>query len=166
MQPADTVALAATKKVLLRYLDVVMGLAGSPDAHVLIAPDCVTHGTPGAQGPAGVLAFAKHLRTAFPDLSYQIEECLAEGDVATARLSVTGVQRGPLAGSGLPATGRQVTLRQTHTVRVVDGRVIEHWAARDDLTLMIQLGAFPAPAAPIWAEHSYLAAHSASPPPP
>jgi len=164
MQPAEPTASAVTTTVLRRFLDVVMGSAGAADAYALIAPDCLAHDTPGGGGPEGVLAFAQHLRTAFPDLSYDVGECVAEGGLATARLTVSGVQRGPLPGSGLAATGRRVTLRQLHMVRVVDGKVAEHWAARDDLALMIQLAAFPAPAAPIWAEHSYLATHSANTP--
>jgi predicted ester cyclase len=45
----------------------------------------------------------------------------------------------------LQATGRRFAQRQSHWYRVVDGRLTEHWATRDDLGLLHQLGAAPAP---------------------
>jgi predicted ester cyclase len=44
---------------------------------------------------------------------------------------------------GIPATHRPVASSQAHRVRFQDGKSIEHWAVRDDLTLMQQLGVFP-----------------------
>jgi len=47
---------------------------------------------------------------------------------------------------GIPPTNRPVAFRQVHLVRFLDGKSIEHWALRDDLTLMRQLGVVPAAA--------------------
>jgi predicted ester cyclase len=54
-----------------------------------------------------------------------------------------GVHTGPMR--ALQATGRRFAQRQSHWYRVVDGRLTEHWATRDDLGLLHQLGAAPAP---------------------
>ena len=42
---------------------------------------------------------------------------------------------------GLPPTGRRFAYRHMHIVRFADGKGIEHWAVRDDATLMRQLTA-------------------------
>jgi predicted ester cyclase len=42
---------------------------------------------------------------------------------------------------GLPATGKRFAYKQMHVVRVVDGKGVEHWAVRDDASLMRQLTA-------------------------
>jgi predicted ester cyclase len=42
---------------------------------------------------------------------------------------------------GLPATGRSFAYKQIHIVRIVDGKAVEHWAVRDDASLMRQLTA-------------------------
>jgi len=42
-----------------------------------------------------------------------------------------------------PATGKQFASTQTHWFRVADGKVIEHWADRDDLCTATQLGWTP-----------------------
>src|ERR1043165_7778099 len=39
-----------------------------------------------------------------------------------------------------PPTGKRFSARQSHWYRVRDGKLPEHWATRDDLTAMMQLG--------------------------
>jgi len=54
---------------------------------------------------------------------------------------------------GLAPTNRPFAVRQVHIVRFQDGRGIEHWAVRDDLGLMRQLGAIPSqPGRPVSAD--------------
>ena len=48
----------------------------------------------------------------------------------------------------MPPTGRFFSAEQTHWFRVEDGRLAEHWATRDDLTAMLQLGVITAPGGP------------------
>lgn len=45
----------------------------------------------------------------------------------------------PLVGS-LPPTGKRFAVQQMHLTRLRDGRVVEHWAVRDDLAMLHQLG--------------------------
>ena len=40
----------------------------------------------------------------------------------------------------VPSTGKRFTTRQGHWFIVADGKLAEHWATRDDLTAMLQLG--------------------------
>jgi predicted ester cyclase len=47
---------------------------------------------------------------------------------------------------GLAPTGRSFASRQVHIVRFQDGKGIEHWAVRDDLAMLRQLGALPSQA--------------------
>ena len=44
---------------------------------------------------------------------------------------------------GRAPTNQPVAFRQVHIVRFQDGKVVEHWAVRDDLGLGRQLGAIP-----------------------
>ena len=45
---------------------------------------------------------------------------------------------------GVPPTGRPVSWTFVHIWRVEDGKVVEHWACRDDVGLLHQVGAWPA----------------------
>lgn len=44
---------------------------------------------------------------------------------------------------GISPTGKSFSVQHTHIVRVADGKLIEHWANRDDLGMMAQLGLMP-----------------------
>jgi predicted ester cyclase len=41
-----------------------------------------------------------------------------------------------------PGDGRSYTVTHVHIYRVADGKICEHWAVRDDLSVLRQLGAF------------------------
>ena len=43
----------------------------------------------------------------------------------------------------MPADGQAVRVTQTHWLRLRDGKVIEHWANRDDQGMAMQLGWIP-----------------------
>jgi predicted ester cyclase len=78
-------------------------------------------------------------RAAFPDVQFAIEDLLGDGDKVVIRNSFGGTHRGPFM--GIAPTGRRVSQEQIHIVRVASGQIVEHWAVRDDLSLMRQLGA-------------------------
>ena len=46
---------------------------------------------------------------------------------------------------GIPPTGRRFAVRQVHMLRLQDGLIREHWAVRDDLGVLVQLGAVEPP---------------------
>lgn len=80
--------------------------------------------------------------TSFPDSRISIESCIAEGDTVVTRWTLTGTHRGIF--QGIPPTGRQVRFNGIEFNRVVDGRLVEHWAMFDNLALLQQIGAMPA----------------------
>ena len=114
-------------------------------AEAIIHPDFVDHtNPPGMQhGLAGHLAIVRLFRAAFPDQWWQIEDLVAEGDKVVARTTMRGTQRGEFF--GIPPTGKTVEGAGVHVMRIADGKIAEHWGSNDDLGLMRQLGAIPAP---------------------
>ena len=95
------------------------------------------------RGPESVRYLVTMFRNAFPDLTFRVEELIAEGDTAAARVVWTGTHRGNWA--GVAPTGRAVQQMQMHFMHFRDGKMIEHMAVRDDLGLMQQFGVIPAP---------------------
>jgi len=88
------------------------------------------------------------LRTAFPDLHFELHDVLAEGDIVAFRSTMTGTHRGPLQlgpGPQLPPTGRSVHVAHMHFVRVVDGKGHDLWHVWDTPMLMQQVGGIPRP---------------------
>jgi steroid delta-isomerase-like uncharacterized protein len=115
-------------------------------ADELIALDFLNHEAPPGRdrGPESMREAITMLRTAFPDLHFTIEELVAEGDTVVGRVTMNGTHQGPF--QGMPPTGRSFQQEQVHFVCFREGKGIEHWAVRDDLGMMRQLGVIPAPA--------------------
>jgi predicted ester cyclase len=82
-------------------------------------------------------------RTAFPDLQFTIEEQIAEADQVLSRCTCSGTHLGtfvhPTVGTLAP-TGKRFAVQQMHLTRVRDSQIVEHWAVRDDLGMVQQLG--------------------------
>jgi predicted ester cyclase len=86
------------------------------------------------------------LRTAFPDLHFEIHDIMADGDTVAFRSTMTGTHSGVLAivpGKQLPPTGRQVSVPHMHFVRVVDGKTTDLWHLWNIPMMMAQLGVSP-----------------------
>jgi steroid delta-isomerase-like uncharacterized protein len=105
------------------------------------ADDFVNHnaapGTP--RGPEGQRQVNQRLWTAFPDVTFEVEDVL----VADDRVAAIGTMRGTHKGEfmGIPPTGKRFEARQMHRLRFNDERkVTEHLAVRDDVAMFAQLG--------------------------
>jgi predicted ester cyclase len=81
------------------------------------------------------------LRRAFSELRYQVLALVAERDLVAVRTMMHGVHTGPMR--DLPPTGKPFAQSQSHWFRIVDGRIAEHWATRDDLGFLHQVGIVP-----------------------
>jgi predicted ester cyclase len=79
-----------------------------------------------------------NLRSAFSDLHYQEQETIATGDKVASVVRVTGKHTGNFF--VIPPSGNRINYEAVHIHRVVDGKIVEHQAIRDDLSLMVQLG--------------------------
>lgn len=97
-----------------------------------------------ASGPSAMRDTVRWLTAQFPDVRFEIEAIVADGDLVIARVRSHGSNLGRLNGF-LPPSGRSFDYASSHWFRVVDGKLAEHWATRDDLTVMLQLGVVTPP---------------------
>ena len=112
----------------------------------LCAPDYIDHNPPLPDMPAGRAGVHRAnavLRAAFPDTVHTIEDQVAEGDKVVTRLRGRATFTGECL--GIPPTGGVVEIDGIMIHRLVDGKLVEHWALSDQLSFMQQLGALPAP---------------------
>jgi predicted ester cyclase len=135
----------------------IMGNGDYEDFLEVVHPEFLNHEAkdepPAARerGPAGCYATALWLRGAFEDLHWEIGEVVAEGDLIVVHCTMKGrhtqvfldYDENAKVGQAFPPTGRTFASTQTHWLRIADGKVIEHWANRDDLGTALQLGWVP-----------------------
>jgi predicted ester cyclase len=114
----------------------------------IFAPDFTEHGTPPPGIPAGregIKAIASALRKGFPDIKYKIDHQIAEGDIVASHVTVSGTHKGEIF--GMAATGKQATWSEAHFVKLVNGKIVEHWGVMDQLGMLRQLGLATTPQA-------------------
>lgn len=80
-------------------------------------------------------------REAFPDLQMEIQELIVQGDIAAARLNLSGTHEGSWAGAA--PTGKQVNMALMMFFRFEDGKMVELWESDDQLGFRKQLGIIP-----------------------
>jgi steroid delta-isomerase-like uncharacterized protein len=117
-------------------------------ADELVAEDIVEHqdfGPDHAAGSEGVKAVIRSLRTGFSDFSLVIEDVAVAGDTVWIRNRATGTHDGMFA--GVPASGRSMNITVFDVLRVVEGRIVEHWGVPDRLQALIQIGGMRQPGA-------------------
>ena len=93
------------------------------------------------RGVAGERHVMEWLLSVFPDHHFDIEDAAADRDTVAVRGTCSGTHKGELW--GIPPTGERFAVQQSHWFRVSGGKVAEHWALRDDLGLLKQLGVLP-----------------------
>ena len=63
--------------------------------------------------------------SAFPQSQTSIDDEIAEGDKVVSRWIYHAVHRGEF--QGIPPSGKQVTMTGLTFLRIVGGKIVEHW---------------------------------------
>jgi steroid delta-isomerase-like uncharacterized protein len=109
----------------------------------LLAPECRAY-QPGTSNPLNnnqFTAMGQMFASAFPDLAVTVHEQVAEGENVVTRMSFVGTHQNDF--QGLPPTGKTINLEGYLLDRFVDGKIVEHRAMYDTMTMMQQLGIVP-----------------------
>lgn len=113
----------------------------------VVDPGLVEHqkfGPGHAPGAEGVRAVIESLRRAYSDFRLEIEHLSVDGDLVWLHMSGSGTNDGSFMSN--PPTGRSMRIDVFDLLRVVDGRIVEHWGVPDRLGALFQLGLARPPA--------------------
>lgn len=92
-------------------------------------------------GPAGIKAIFAMLVEAFPDISLEIIDALADGDRAAVRVACVGTNQGQLF--GVPPSGRTVRFNLHEFHEFESDKIVRTWHMEDLFGLFAQIGMFP-----------------------
>ena len=131
------------KALLRRFVEELVNQGNMAVAPELVAPDFLELDPfPGqAPGRAGLIESMERLRTAFPDLTWRIEEMVAEGETVASLNSWSGTHRGEFL--GMAPTGRRVSISCMIFDTYEDGKLKKSRLMMNVLSLLQQLGAMP-----------------------
>ena len=137
-------ALEANKAVALRLANEVFSQGNLRTFDEIFADGYVNHtmpvpGVPGTKDGFKQVVLAT--RAAFPDVRVDVKDVVAEGDFAVFRDVVHATSRGEFM--GVPPNGKRIEWTEIHFLKIVGGRIVEHWANFDQVGILRQLGVLP-----------------------
>jgi steroid delta-isomerase-like uncharacterized protein len=139
--------MAEGVELIQAFYDEMLSKGNLDKLDELVTDDVVDHeeGLPGQpEGKEGVIFFVNAMRDAFSDLKATASPSLESGDMAAAHVTITGKHTGEFM--GVPATDKTFEIESIDIIRIEDGKCAEHWGVTDNMALMQQIGAVPAPA--------------------
>jgi predicted ester cyclase len=114
----------------------------------IIAVDASNHGI--KVGREGYKMVLEDIYATFPDWRFEIEEIVESNDLVVVRTRVGGTHLGksefPVNGGmlvGVEPTGKSFEVQHIHWYKLCDGKIVEHYANRDDIGMLQQLGLLP-----------------------
>ena len=144
METTDT---ARNKAVVRRFVDEFQSQGRAEVLDELLSRDFVNHsGTvkdiPGMEKATdfeGMLEIDRMYRRSFPNQRVTILDQAAEGDKVWTYKRFETVHEGEFM--GIAPTGKAIQADAIDIMRVVDGKIVEHWAVQDVWGVIRQLGA-------------------------
>jgi predicted ester cyclase len=133
------------KAVVMRVYDELLNQDNRSIIDEIYAADLIMH-DPFMGTANGVDAFRQLLGmfdAAFPGHRVKVHHILAEGDLVSVLHTHTAKHTGQFM--NLAPTGREIAVHGIEVFRMTNGKIAEFWRHDDDIGMMIQLGAIPAP---------------------
>ncbi len=133
----------ANKATMKKFVEFI-NTASEQLAAELIAEDAVffVPGRPDPlRGPAGYMSIIGMMRSGFPDITWTLDETIAEDDRLAARFTMRGTHQGSFF--GVPPSGKKIEVRAMNFYRFSNGQFVEEFGQPDLLGLMQQIGAIP-----------------------
>lgn len=139
------------KEIVRRYFEEVLGAGNLDVVSALVDTSYTNHSLTRADtGFVGLRNRLTALRTAFPDLSVELHDLIAEDDKIVARWTLRGTHEGPFNEgwyNNIPPTGRPTAMTAITIFRLAEDKIVECWNERDRLGRLRQLGVLPNSAA-------------------
>jgi steroid delta-isomerase-like uncharacterized protein len=133
------------KQLIVRFFEEVWNQRKLEIADDIFDKDCHTFqlrsGEPATSTPRGPESIKHHLTewlSAFPDLTFTIEQMVAEGDRVSSLLTMDGTHTGPWL--GIPPNGKRINIRMMTIHRISSGKIVEDLVIVESLGLFQQLG--------------------------
>ena len=134
--------MASNKELVHRLADDVWNEGRTEAVGELLAPNFTGHGFgPGPLDREGYEGFVSEHRETFPDLTFALDDVLAEDDRVAVRWTRTGTQEQSVM--GVEPTGNRISVSGMTIYQISDDGIVEAWNVRDTASMLKQLGRLP-----------------------
>jgi predicted ester cyclase len=131
------------KRIVRRFVDEVLIGGNIALLDEIADPQLVNHAAaPQARhGVEGIKRVVGGSRQAMPDQKWTNELIVAEGDLVSFYAVREATWQAESFRGIATSPGKRIAVEMVHLFRIREQKIVEHWAVRDDLGLMQQLGA-------------------------
>ncbi|PJZ82328.1 ester cyclase [Leptospira meyeri] len=131
--------LEKNKHIVKRFNEEVIQNCNEVTFRELMHVDFINRSAPEHANDSNAMwnTFSSVLKPAFPDLTVEIFDQVAEGDKVTTRKAITGTHKGVLM--GIAPTQQKIRIDVIDIVRLQDGQYIEHWGLNTLQTILTDL---------------------------
>ncbi len=144
---SDNSTASTNKAVVSRFVETVLNRGEYDQTATFVDAAYRDNNAQGAQkGPAMVADTERFRRLVFPDLSFEVEDLMAEGDRVMVRLRLRGTHSGKAM--GVEPTGGNLDMRAVRIYRLDEGKMVEGWAMSDMIELYRATGHTVSPPSP------------------
>jgi len=134
--------------IIQRFINDLWNARDLSVADEIFAENCVTHQlrsgsavTAARRDPETIKKHVLEWLNAFPDLTFSVEQMVADGDRVASQMTMQGTQSGTWM--GIAPTGKQISIQMMTIHRIEAGKIVEDWVLVDSLGLFQQLGLVP-----------------------
>ena len=134
--------------IIQRFINDLWNARDLSVADEIFADNCVTHqlrsglaATAAPRDPETIKQHVLEWLNAFPDLTFTVEQMVADGDRVASQMTMQGTHSGTWM--GIAPTGKQISLQMMTIHRIEAGKIVEDWVLVDSLGLFQQLGLVP-----------------------
>jgi len=139
--------MATNADLIRRWFEEVWNQGRSETIHEMCAKDGIGYGQAqhGADihGPEHFEKFWRGFRGAFSGIKVEIHDTIEEGDRVIARWTMAMTHTGDFL--GIKPTNKRITVNGMSIQQFKNGQIVAGWDNWDQLGLMVQIGAVPAP---------------------
>jgi len=139
-QPTDN------KQIVQRFMDECWSQGNLNTVLELVADNCRYHDPVFPSLTSGAENIKNHIQTCrsgFPDLTFTIDDTIAERDEVVVHWTGTGTHKGQFL--GMPPTNKKANVTGTSIFRLEGSKIAEEWANWNLMSMLEQLGLAKAP---------------------
>ncbi len=92
-------------------------------------------------GPMQITKLFTTIKSAFPDLRVTVDHLVSEGNAVVAGVSFRGPHQGRVQGTS--GKSPMAAWARIDIYRIIDGKIVEQWADRDELGILAHVGIVP-----------------------
>jgi steroid delta-isomerase-like uncharacterized protein len=134
------------KQIARRFMDECWNQGKLESIRELVSDDCRIHDPVFPSLTSGADNLKRHIgmcKNGFPDLTFSIDDTIAEGNEVVLHWTARGTHKGEFL--GMQPTNRNATVSGTSIFRIDGDKIAEQWSDWNLMSLMEQLGVGIAP---------------------